>query len=318
MKRIFTLLVLMLNMTIFAQVYIPIPESNAVWIQGAFLYSSLGHEHVTITQPLASGPDSTISGMNYHSVTGHQLVEWIDNWGSQQNYQTGQYSTATDTFYFRQDIPAKKIYAWYGNSDTLLYDFDLTIGQSYPQTMTNYFYPDLLVMGQDSILLLDGVYHKRWALGTEPADSGYITLIEGVGSSLGFNLPLYPLFEQSGAILCFKDNGNQVYENWGPNALIAPHYSEFCEANVSLDELVSDENGLKLWPNPASGSINIVSEKDLESIKIVDTQGRVAQLETGLSKGTTELNVDNLFSGSYILYVQSTDGSVQVRKITIN
>lgn len=318
MKQLFTLIIMTFSLATIAQSYMPIPESNATWIQGAFLYSSLGHEHVTITQPLTFGPDSTILGLDYHGLTGHQIVEWIDGWGSQQNYQTGQYSIPSDTLFVRQDVATKKVFAWHQNRDTLLYDFDLTIGQVYPETMTNLNYPNLLVMGQDSVLLLDGMYHKRWALGTEPADSGYITLIEGVGANVGFSLPLYPLFEQTGAILCFKDNSNQVYENWGVNALIAPKYSELCEMNVSTEELELHENSLKIWPNPTSSMLFVSHDFGVSSIHIVDMQGRIMLEENNPTDETFSVNIENLNAGSYLLYVKSQEGINYVRNVTVH
>lgn len=318
MKQLYTLLFLTMSITTSAQSYIPIPESNAVWIQGAFLYFVGGHEHTTITNPLSSSSDSLIGGVLYHGLQGHQIVEWVDGWGSQQNYQTGQYTLPSDTVYFRQDVPSKKVYLRYQNQDTLLYDFDLTIGQIYPETFTNYNYPNLLVMGQDSVQLLDGIYHKRWALGTDAADSGYITLIEGVGASSGLTLPLYPLFEQSGATLCMKHNSLQVYDNWISNSPLPAKYSQFCEANVSLDEIEKVESGLLVWPNPTNGKMNVYCEKNLESIEIVDMQGRLKHLETKISKDLTELNIQSLTPGYYLLYIHTSDGKIIVRKFSRN
>jgi hypothetical protein len=314
MKNYCILLVLMLSLKSIAQDFIPIPESDVVWIQASFLYNMNGHEHSTVTNPLSFGQDTIAGGQTYHKLEGHEIVEWIDGWGNPQNYATGTNTAHGYKIYFRQDIPAKKVYAWLENRDTLLYDFDLTIGQVYPETATNINYPNLKVMGQDSIQLLDGIYHKKWLLGTESADSGYISLIEGVGASSGFSLIMYPLFEQSGAIMCMKESNTQIYENWGASGLIPAKYSEFCESNVSIDKLIDNSSEYRLWPNPATNELNISCDNEVQTVTIFDMYGQI--LINEFVEGTQlRVNIESLRSGQYLVKLVDTNQKIIIRKL---
>jgi hypothetical protein len=72
-----------------------------------------------------------------------------------------------------------------------LYDFDnLVVGQLYPQTFNNMDCPQILVMAYDSVVLNDGLYHERWVLGSNSIDSGFVSILEGMGSAMGFDLPI--------------------------------------------------------------------------------------------------------------------------------
>jgi hypothetical protein len=265
-----------LQATISAQNYFPIPESNTVWIQASFLYSVNGHEHSTITNPISFGQDTTMNNQTYHTLVGHEITEWVDGFGNPQNYATGTYTTEGYRFYFRQDVPAKKVYTFRNNQDTLLYDFNLSVGQVYPATATNSLYPNLKVMQEDSIQLLDGLYHKRWQLGTNSLDSGYISIIEGIGATSGFSLDLYPQFEQASALLCMRTFSAYLYENWNFTGLIPPKYSEYCAENLGFEKIGTNNHSFEVYPNPANEVLNLnstIQKNENTSFKLYTIDG---------------------------------------------
>ena len=259
MKQVFFTLFCAFYIPLFAQNYIPIPESNTVWIQASFLYSVNGHEHSTITNPISFGQDTTINNHTYRTLVGHEITEWVDGLGNPQNYATGTFTTEGYTFFFRQDIPTKKVYTYRNNQDTLLYDFNLTVGQTYPATANNGLYPQLKVMQEDSIQLLDGLYHKRWHLGTNSLDSGYISIIEGIGATSGFSLDFYPQFEQTSALLCMRTFSEFLYENWNFSGIIPPKYSEYCDANLGYEKIGQKNISFEVYPNPVNEELNLSS-----------------------------------------------------------
>jgi hypothetical protein len=307
MKYIIIGLFCVLQATISAQNYLPIPESNTVWIQASFLYSVNGHEHSTITNPISFGQDTTIINHTYHTLVGHEITEWIDGLGNPQNYATGTFTTEGYTFYFRQDIPTKKVYTYRNNQDTLLYDFNLTVGQVYPATANNSLYPSLKVMQEDSIQLLDGFYHKRWHLGTNLLDSGYISIIEGVGATSGFTLDFYPLFEQSSALLCMRNFSSYLYENWNFTGLIPPKYSEYCDANLGYEKIGQKNISFEVYPNPVNEELNLSSnlQNSLNaSIKLYTIDG----LEIIKDKKVAlpaKIDISFLQKGIYIIVVNN-------------
>jgi hypothetical protein len=307
MKHIIIALFCILQATISAQNYFPIPESNTVWIQASFLYSVNGHEHSTITNPISFGQDTTINNHTYHTLVGHEITEWVDGLGNPQNYATGTFTTEGYTFYFRQDIPTKKVYTYRNNQDTLLYDFNLTVGQVYPATANNSLYPQLKVMHQDSVLLPDGFYHKKWQLGSNSLDSGYISIIEGVGATSGFTLDFYPLFEQSSALLCMRNFSSYLYENWNFSGIIPPKYSEYCSENLGLEKIDNQNTIFFMHPNPVHEDVSVASSFqkngtiDLEIISINGLKIQAFKNYTLHSK----IDVSSLSKGVYFLVIEN-------------
>lgn len=296
----------LIQFSLLAQSYIPVPESDATWIQASYLYNMNSHEFSTLTIPLSFKNDTLINNVVYHQLEGHTIVEWVDNWGSQTDYATGMFTLQTETqLIFRQDIPAKKVYARVSNKDTLLYDFNLVVGQVYPETYTNLNYPNLKVMAKDSLMLMDGLYHDRWILGTNASDSAYVTIIEGVGANSGFSLPIWPLFEQFGKTLCLRVGENQIYDNWAENGTIIPAKQvDDCASNVSLEK---KENRTKfhIFPNPSTGDLTIRTESSDEQIRIVTSIGQVIEIASKNEAG--EYYIEGLKPGVYL--VQSISNS---------
>lgn len=321
MKTLNTLFIFMLMSKVFAQSYIPIPTANAVWIQGQFLYSAYNnHEHTTITQPLSFGSDSIIGGDTYHTLRGHAIADWIDGWGNQQTYQEGtDFIPHQVRVLFRQDIPNKRIYQWDPNTlqEQILYDFNnLVVGQPYPQTLNNSNYPDIKVMGYDSVLLSDGLYHEKWILGSNSNDSGFVSIIEGVGSSMGFNLPIAIPFEQSSATLCFSKDGVVVLDGWAnANGLIPPRYTANCTANVNVNELHRGERDISIWPNPVNDILYLSSAAHIEKLIVLNIVGQVVLEQAERNVLRTELSFKNLPPGNYILQVFTTNNQFTTKRI---
>lgn len=307
MKQVFFILFCAFQIPLFAQNYQPIPEANTVWIQASFLYSVNGHEHSTITNPITFGQDTTINNHTYHRLIGHEITEWVDGFGNPQNYATGTFTTEGYNFYFRQDIPNKKVYTFKNNQDTLLYDFNLSVGQIYPATANNSLYPQLKVMHQDSVLLPDGLFHKKWQLGTNSLDSGYISIIEGVGSTSGFSLDFYPLFEQASALLCMRTFSDFLYENWNFTGIIPPKYSEYCDANLGFEKIGVDIHSFEVYPNPVSEKLILTSTiQNNENARIkLHTIGGLEVIKEQKVTLPSEIDVSFLQKGIYIFSVNN-------------
>lgn len=321
MKKIYLLAAMIWSGFAFGQSYIPIPEANAVWIQAKFLYSAYnGHEHATVTEPLHFGADSIIGGETYHSLRGHGFGDWIDGWGNPSLYQEGSDTIPTQVHVlFRQDVAAKKIYAWdmFNNVEGVLYDFDaLSVGSPYPPTINNWNYPQIKVMAYDSLMLADGLYHERWILGSDASDSGFVSIIEGVGSTMGFNLPISIPFEQSSGTMCMSINDNLVYDGWAnANGLIAPRYSSDCKANLKVENMDSIRREVKIYPNPSSDQVVIVSEIEFSEVVVRDLQGRSVITRIFENMHDTCIDITHLRPGKYILSLLDRNGQIINRTI---
>jgi hypothetical protein len=110
----------------------------------------------------------------------------------------------------RQDTANRKVYLLepFSGQDTLLYDFDLALGDTLPPAYNNYI-QDNVVSNIDSVLV-GNQYHRRfWLSAAGTAD--YTAIIEGIGSTFGLTFPLFPPFEFFNTLLCVTVNGNPVY-----------------------------------------------------------------------------------------------------------
>lgn len=76
------------------------------------------------------------------------------------------------------------------------------------------------------------------------------------------------------------------------------------------------EGGLEFYPNPTSSIVNIQSENNIQETIIFDLNGRAILTSNQSNTSNIELNVQNLESGTYILYIK-TDSETFKKKLII-
>ncbi|MFN8284788.1 MAG: PKD domain-containing protein [Chitinophagales bacterium] len=72
---------------------------------------------------------------------------------------------------------------------------------------------------------------------------------------------------------------------------------------ITLGTKQNKVNGLKFYPNLTNGKIYINAKETIESIKIIDTQGRIVY-EASANKNDVQLDISNAENGMYILEVK--------------
>ncbi len=75
---------------------------------------------------------------------------------------------------------------------------------------------------------------------------------------------------------------------------------------------------LKLYPNPASDYLQVVSEsrENISKAEMFDTNGRLALVDTQMKSGK-RLDIKGLAAGTYVLRITLDNGAVEVRKVVI-
>mgnify|MGYP001586585845 CR=1 FL=1 len=101
-----------------------------------------------------------------------------------------------------------------------------------------------------------------------------------------------PTFTQSNMVIDYV----RVYQNTG----------------LSVDEVFA--NKFSVYPNPATNLINIKSDIDIDGVELYNSLGQVVIQK---NQHATELFVDNLNSGLYILKIHS-ENKVVIKKILVN
>lgn len=80
--------------------------------------------------------------------------------------------------------------------------------------------------------------------------------------------------------------------------------------NLGTNEVISSDNGLIVYPNPAKTTVNIKANKKIKQVSIYNTTGQlVSQQKSDI------VNVNSLVSGIYLLKVVFEDNTSAIKKI---
>jgi len=104
----------------------------------------------------------------------------------------------------------------------------------------------------------------------------------------------------------------QRYDNIKITALkaVPPHL-------LSADSFLAEK--FNLYPNPATNVVNITNSENMlvEEVAIYDTTGKKISTQSFNNEKEIQLNVENLTSGTYMLYLQTNQG-LAVKKLVKN
>jgi len=288
--------------TLYCQMYVAFPDSNAVW------------KTVYETYPPGPFPSYSFHFDNY--IDGDTLVnskqyEKIYKLGYNPNCSLITYGPGYVGSY-RNDTSEKKVY-FLEKSQTeeiLLYDFSLSVGDTVPQTYINYSYPFLVVDHIDSILIGSN-YHKRFYYLQESYPT--IMVIEGIGAHTGLLEPM-EIFDQYHYLRCFHLDNELLFINADSCNL----ETDTC-ISVSIFSPRIDDIKIKVFPNPAYDllHINTSSQNDIAvsyQFVVRDTHGKLHLTQTLFSSHTL-LPLKELIPGLYIWTIEKENQVIERGKI---
>ena len=198
------------------------------------------------------------------------------------------YMNGNPVFFLRSS--GKKIYAKMSGGDTLLYDFNLNVGDTLPKTYNN-SQNNIIVTAKDSIFTANG-YMKRFTLNSN-TPSQY--LVEGIGHSGGLVEPLWLSVSQSWNLDCYSLNANAYFPVTGPSCMLPLGISELKETTYP-----------EVYPNPVTGVAYVNVNAGTEA-GIYNVMGEKLQ-DLKLVKGKNEIGMSNLPSGIYFLKADTSSG----------
>jgi len=220
---------------------------------------------------------------------------------------SGTYEFNNPAGLFRQEN--KKIYRWNGNADEMLYDFDLDVGDTLPDSPLLYE-DDIYVTAIDSILIGED-YRKVFSLSTSMYNQAF-DMIEGVGFIHGF-LSGYPDYFYPETLVCYALQSVVYYEN--PNS-----YGGECDMFVGIPDNDTQTPQTKIFPNPSDGNITVRIQLDEATevlIKVFDITGSVLYKDSWrFYPGINEknLNISDLPAGMYFITVIGENGKILSKK----
>jgi len=309
MKKISTLTLLVVAaFLVSAQSYRPFPDSGYFWneehgtLQGAACNGGLTFEYHNCLSSIYFGLDTTINAVVYHRLYNQQACSWqaIMSPGppclSSGNYIIAENLVAC----FRQDTSLRQvfIYDFWSSSDMLLYDFSLSAGDTLLQAYNNPNYPDVQVTRIDSILLADG-YHKQFILNLPLLSGDSISIIEGVGSSIGLLEELHTQFENNDVLLCLANAVQTIYPDTGTSCNI-----------VSGIPAVEVRPLVELFPNPFQDYLYVSFAYSMKnvSIRIYQADGRLI-LNKKMDPDDSRIYLPGLSGGIYFVVFDADQGS---------
>lgn len=283
-----------------AQAYVTLPDSNATWSDYTRSFFSGNNSSYEVRQYLMIG-DTTIGAYTYHKIA----VQG----GYQFNYGPVTYYYNNYVGAFRNDTVNRKVYYVIPNTttDTLLYDFNITVGSPLPITYLEHY--GYTVTSVDS-LFFRGKWHKVYNTGMPLVSSGlYYQIIEGIGSTCGF-LSDYQSSTQFNQLFCVANE----------NAPVWPDTLTPCAIINGVHDGSAESESVNIFPVPAANelSMQFVSENPIErNIQLTDINGRVLD-EYVSNELLVKIDLRGLENAVYFITIQSEGLEPVRRKIIVH
>lgn len=292
-------------------IYHPFPDSNASWCVEQF--AGGGSCNFTNIIYRLDG-DSMINGLLYQRMSHYEYTERRDCITNQLTFWLDN----SLTYYIRQDSSLKKIRIInpYTHQDTIMYDFNLQIGDTINATNTYWGEQcfDCVVSSIDSILIGTG-YRKRFNYqsmcpGFYPTDT---SIVEGIGALHGL-LSGPSCFEADSRLREFSKNNITLYNNNLHNY----HYGG-CQTFVNLEELTLKFQ-TRIYPNPFSekAMLEIFGfTGSATQLKVYNLLGTLVRSESLLSS-INQLERNELSTGIYFYRLTNENGKTGSGKFIID
>lgn len=295
MKKILVIIIALLSQNVNAQtnIYHKFPESSAFWNIHLDSHSPQGSsDNGSQDYSIIITGDTVINATVYHKLN----IPYISSLGSPSGEHIG-YKGA-----FRQDTILKKLFIIPNsqNSEQIFYDFNLQVGDTLKGYLSSLFI-DNIVVSIDSVLVGNS-FCKRWNL-NDPCYN--ISIIEGVGSTYGLiESDLGCVVTRIFTLDCFNHNGISLYPNSASN----------CEQVTQINSIDNSSNKIKVFPNPSNGIFTVDIDPSLNICEIIlsDLLGNIILRQP--FNNQTELIINKLQSGTYILSLITKNGRVAIRK----
>ncbi len=277
MKKITTILILIISLGLNAQDYF---SNNPQWRQHSTCNFG-GCLDIEEYVYYLNG-DSIVNNLTYKKIFKrgelHQSPLWPPpSYNCDDNYTFNNFRAL-----IRQE--GLKIYIKeYEDSDTLLYDFNLNIGDTLPKTW-NQSHDDYIISSIDSILVGNSI-RKVFYFET----MGDYVLIEGIGHSDGLLEPFPPILECGHNLYCFALNDTTYF----------PEYGAPCDLTVDIIENPYIET-ISLSPNPTDDHIVINSSNYTEILEIV-FYTQTGQKALTIKAPNSTIDISNLKPGYTLL-----------------
>ncbi len=273
MKKLLIWLALQMNIIPMDAQYIKLPlDTNHYWNEYC---QSIPITGGPISYKLRVKMDSVVNGIQYKLL-----------------YADG--SSCLQNFYpilLRQDTILKRVIILVNNQEKILYNFDKNVGDTAQLFCVSGVITATLTY-KDSVLLNDGIFHKRYNFG----GAGPGKIIEGVGSNTGLLFPVCNTFNTSRSLICLVKNSaaTTIYSN--------SQSSLSCSIPTEVNSYDIQSGPFYIFPNPSADKLTISTDNWFpETIEFINCIGESVLLIRDWKENGGVLDISSLPSGIYIV-----------------
>jgi hypothetical protein len=206
----------------------------------------------------------------------------------------------------REDTVFNKVYLRSGDSDLVLMDYNLGVGDTFFAPF--YKFP---VIGIDSTLI-NSVWHKVWQFPFPPggwySSTSIVSVIEGIGCIEG---PTFMIGNYTGCVecgqpfmYCFSNNGSRPVVDpkveWLNNTSSCTYY-----ATLDVDQLSLSHSEPTIYPSPSANEITISSTDKISTIELRNYLGQII-LTREVNAKQVQIDVSDLSAGMYVVRINNT------------
>ena len=144
------------------------------------------------------------------------------------------------------------------------------------------------------------------------ADTITITIVSGTDLYSNAAKPLWNLFDVTG----IGSQADATMPYLTGYYLIPRSINDFSHSSAIKPDINSG-NKISIYPNPASGYINISSTEKISSIEITDLLGKILIMQNSTQTAIYKIDINNLKQGIYLVKVYNGD-NYEIQKIVKN
>ena len=254
-----------------------------------------------------TGADTTINGLVYKKILkkGTGYYSWFGPPPVPSSCQLPPYTYTNTVASYYMRSAGKQMYLRqpFDTAEYLLYDFDLSVGDTLPLSYNNYT-NDITVVAIDSFYTSAG-YRKKFEL-SQTSWAQY--LLEGVGHSRGFIEPINVPLECGFMLECFSLNDTSYFPSTGLN----------CDIFAGVHEPVQGLS-ITISPNPFNSFTEVNFKEEIKNIDftVYNALGEVVFKESNFSGTKYEIKSDKLSRGIYFLDIKKNSELLKSAKLVV-
>ena len=213
--------------------------------------------------------------------------------------------------YLREDNGLVYSYDFSANSEVLIYDFTLEIGDVYVFPDPVCYEPidrpfeEMIVVDVTTEFIADEMRKVIYFEDTIGSGTQVEYWIEGIGSSTGLMPGGQNSLDSGMSLTCFTENGNTYYFNGFTICF-----------QLGIDDYSLDS--IFVYPNPAgeNANMNLPFEFNINTVRIIDISGRTVT-ELSVDSETVNINTSMFDSGLYVYQALNQNKVIKTNRFVV-